>query len=330
MPTIVACTPLLILMWARGAKIATSWKAAPLLIAGSLAGQLIGNLLFQISLGIIGLALSVPLCLSSMIIGGALLGRWMLGDPVSRRTIVAIGLLIIATCVLSFGTSTPSTSVVSLDGGWRIGFGVVSAFVSGIAFAFFSVTMRNALRGGMAVPMTMITSGLVGTIVLWPIAIGKLGVSQIASIEAGQWFAMIIAGCCNTLAFFLLSFALRTISVISVNLLNATQAGLAAIFGVFWFGEPLTTPLLIGSGLTIIGLVVLGTGKREKGGMEERVKEKLASLPRDREDCEESRNMFISDEGEVVASEHSLDEAGHVDEVLKHAKVESGTVVSER
>lgn len=266
LPTVLVCGPMLLMMAWRGKPPASSYQKLPFLISGSIAGQLVGNLLFQISLGIIGLALSVPLCLSSMIIGGAILGKVILGDGMTRRTLVSIVVLIAASCVLSAGTSgnvTPVDAQGNTTDWLRMMFGVAAAFVSGIAFAYFSVTMRASLRHGMTVPLTMITSGIVGSLILWPIAVGSIGVAGIAATPSGQWTAMLMAGCCNTIAFFLLSFALRSISVLSVNLLNATQTALAALFGVLWFHEPLTLPLWIGSALTVIGLVILGTGGRK-------------------------------------------------------------------
>lgn len=259
-PTVIACAPLLVMLSLRGQSWTTSWRRLPLLLAGSLAGQLAGNLLFQISLGMIGLALSVPICLSVMIVGGALLGKGILGDRVSHRMVVAMVILVGATFVLSFGN--PAAELGRGGSFGTTSLGVVASAVSGIAYAFYSVSMRSALRDGFTVPLTMITSGLVGCCFLWPIAFARLGSTAIASTATDQWWAMVIAGVLNMAAFFMLSLALRAITVLSVNLLNATQTGLAAILGVYWFGEQVTTPLLVGLFLTIAGLLVLGTGGR--------------------------------------------------------------------
>lgn len=261
-PTIAACAPLLLFMRFRGQPVATSWKPLPLLIFGVSIGQLFGNVLFQVSLGIVGLALVVPLNLAAMIIGGAIFGRMILGDGLSRRTIVAIVILIAATCVLSLGGKSvlPGEDV----GGLVFLFGVVTAVISGFAYAFFGVAMRKGLREGLTVPLAMGASGVVGSVLLCPISVGVMGLDKIADTSATQWTAMLCAGAFNMAAFFMLSFSLRAIPVVAVNLLNATQAALAAVAGVWWFDEPLTRSLLFGSALTIIGLVVLGSGRRKK------------------------------------------------------------------
>jgi drug/metabolite transporter (DMT)-like permease len=261
-PTIAACAPLLIWMAMRKQKVATSWAPLPMLIIGVTVGQLFGNVGFQIALGIVGLALAVPLNLSGMIIGGAVMGRLMLGDPVSRKTVVAILVLIAAACVLSSGggIALPGGEV---SGGLFLG-GVIVALVSGFAYAFFGTTMRKGLREGLTVPLAMGISGFVGATLLTPIALATMGPEKIAATTADQWWAMLSAGSFNMAAFFMLSFSLRAIPVVAVNLLNATQAALAALAGVLIFGEPITPSLTLGSILTIVGLVVLGTRWRTK------------------------------------------------------------------
>lgn len=262
-PTIAACVPLLFLMRLRAQPIATSWKPMPLLILGVAVGQLFGNVLFQVSLGIIGLAVSVPLNLAAMIIGGALMGRAIVGDPLSRRTIVAIVILIAASTVLSLGTDSNTIPDAELSR-WKYVWGALATITSGFAYAFFGVTMRKGLREGLTVPLAMGVSGLAGTILLCPISLIAMGADQILATSANQWWAMLFAGSFNMAAFFMLSFSLRAIPVVAVNLLNATQAALAAIAGVWLFNEDLTQSLIIGSALTILGLVVLGTGQRSR------------------------------------------------------------------
>ena len=261
-PTIAACAGLILVILVRGQPIATSWRPLPILLFGVTIGQLFGNVLFQVSLGIVGLALAVPLNLAAMIIGGAVIGRWMLGDPLGRRTIVAIVILIAASCVLSMGGKTilPDADV----GRGTFLLGVLATTVSGFAYAFFGATMRKGLREGLTVPVAMGASGVVGAVLLGPIAMATMGGEKIMATSTNQWTAMLFAGSFNMAAFFMVSFSLRSIRVVAVNLLNATQAALAAIAGVYLYQEPLTASLICGSLLTIAGLVVLGTGRRRR------------------------------------------------------------------
>jgi drug/metabolite transporter (DMT)-like permease len=138
--------------------------------------------------------------------------------------------------------------------------GVAAALVSGAAYSFFGTAMRKGLREGLTVPLAMGASGMVGVLLLTPLAVGVMGVEKIAATSTVQWWAIVLAGTFNMAAFFMLSFSLRAIPVVAVNLLNATQAALAALAGVWWFNEELTTSMVLGSAITIAGLVVLGTG----------------------------------------------------------------------
>lgn len=270
-PTVLVCGPLLGAMALGGQKIATSWQSFPQLIPGVLAGQLIGSLGFQFALGHIGLALAVPLNLGALIIGSAILGHWLLGEPVTRRTIVAIVILITAAVVLSLGSDQAAVRQGASSG--RVALGVLATCASGGGYAFFGATMRRALRQGLTVPMAMLTSGTTGAILLSLLAVNRLGLNEIATVSLPQWTVMTLGGVFNVLAFFLISFSLRSIPVVAVNLINASQAAMAAAAGVLLFGERATIPLGLGLLLTVTGLVVLGTGRRSpRGGAELRLR----------------------------------------------------------
>ena len=86
--------PVLAVMVWRRQPLVPSFKLAGLIVIGGLFGQLGGNICFQWSLHIIGVALSVPLCLGGMIVGAAILGRVVLYEPVTPRVLLALGLLL--------------------------------------------------------------------------------------------------------------------------------------------------------------------------------------------------------------------------------------------
>jgi drug/metabolite transporter (DMT)-like permease len=240
--------------------VATSWRPLPFLLLAVSAGQLIGNSFFQISLGIIGLALAVPLSLSAMIMGGAICGRLILGERVSRPTILAIVVLIVATFILSAGGKEIGLATGASPG--QVAWGITATLISGVVYAFFGTAMRKSLREGFTVPLAMMLSGITGVVWLMPIAIYRIGIDGILTTSRDQWIAMTLAGVFNMAAFFLLSFSLRAIPVVAVNLLNATQAALATVAGVWLFAEPLTASLITGCLLTVLGLVILGTPRR--------------------------------------------------------------------
>jgi drug/metabolite transporter (DMT)-like permease len=256
-PTVIFLGPFLIWMMLTQRRIATNLQMIPRFAVAALLAQLFGNGAFQVALGVIGLAASVPIVLGTLIIGGAVLGRVMLGEPVRLRTIAAMITLIIAVIVLSLpgAAAKPIASTSALP----IWAGALAAASSGAAYAVFGVVMRQTLISGMSPPAAMFISGVIGVISLWSIALVRIGADGFSQVSTDQWTVMAIAGLCNFTAFVALTVALKALPVVAVNLINASQVALAAVAGVVLFTEPVTWPLLIGIGLTFAGLMMLAS-----------------------------------------------------------------------
>lgn len=261
-PTVIFLTPVLVWMRYRQQTIATSWRMLPLFAIAALIAQVGGNATFQVALGIIGLAASVPIALGVMIIGGAVLGRFLLGEPVRGRTFVAMVTLIIAVAVLSWSDSSHPVAATSSTA--PIWLGGLCAAISGAAYALFGAMMRRTLNSGISGPATMLVSGIIGTITLWSITMSRLSTSALADVTFDQWTTMMLAGVFNFSAFVALSFALRALPVVAVNLINASQVAMAAIAGVLLFAEPLSFPLVLGLMLTMSGLLVMASRRRPR------------------------------------------------------------------
>jgi DME family drug/metabolite transporter len=71
-----------------------------LLVVVGLVVQMGGNLGVQWALGVVGLAIATPLVFGVMLTASALMGLAFLGEPVSRRSVLAIGLLLLALALL--------------------------------------------------------------------------------------------------------------------------------------------------------------------------------------------------------------------------------------
>ncbi|MEM9589458.1 MAG: DMT family transporter [Planctomycetota bacterium] len=254
-PTVLVLGPFAIWLRSRGDVLATSYRNVPRFVLVSLLGQFVGNAAFQFALEIIGLAASVPITLGTLIIGGAISGRVLLGEPVRMKTVLAIILLIAAVIVLSMPDS--SASVASESDSRPAWVGALYAVFSGLAYALFGAVMRQTMIGGVSPTMTMLISGVVGTVSLWSATLVVVGVEGVALIDARSWGVMALAGVFNFTAFIALSSALKSLPVVAVNLINASQVAMAAIAGVIIFGEPITMTLLTGIALTFAGLAVL-------------------------------------------------------------------------
>ena len=103
---------------------------------------------------------------------------------------------------------------------------------------------------------------MVGTIALWSTTLLRIGVGPLETITIEQWGVMAAAGAFNFSAFVALAVALKSLPVVAVNLINASQVALAAVAGVLLFAEPVTGPLIAGIMLTFVGLIMLAKRRR--------------------------------------------------------------------
>ncbi|CAD72731.1 MAG TPA: EamA/RhaT family transporter [Rhodopirellula baltica] len=270
-PTVLVLTPYLAAVKASGRPITTSRQWIPMFIPICLIGQVIGNGAFQVALGSIGLAASVPITLGSLLIGSAILGRVLLREPVRTRTLISIATLIIAVIVLSqsravepveWSSSSADLSEEPVDWLHSPIIGALCAVSSGLAYAVFSTTMRFTMKRGMLASMAMWISGVSGTLALAGIVAVRTGWSPIADIPAAMWQSMILAGIFNFTAFVAISTALKVLPVVAVHLINASQVAMASVAGVIVFDEPVTKLLVIGISLTLAGLTILATRRR--------------------------------------------------------------------
>jgi drug/metabolite transporter (DMT)-like permease len=82
-----------------------------------------------------------------------------------------------------------------------------------------------------------------------------------------------LAGLFTAAAFFALTSAMRHITIVRANLLNASQISLTSLAGVLLFGEPFGRGMVVGTVLTVAGLLLMdrpqsspepGVGRRSK------------------------------------------------------------------
>jgi len=265
-PTLVFVIPWLLLRYQKGHRATPSRRLVLLMMAVSIVGHLAGNVVFQWSLGIIGLALAVPVTTGSMILASAVLGWWLLKEQVSNRTIVAILILFAAIVLLSFGSDEATESVLEdPDAAARsLKLATLSVLLvcgSGIGYALFGIVIRHCVQNGMSNPMVLFISSTVGFIVLLIATFISADASVISNTSPEDLTYMLLAGVCNFQAFACLVVALRLLTVTSVNLLNSSQIAIAAIAGVVFFNEPITTPLVLGVMLTIAGVMTIGSAR---------------------------------------------------------------------
>jgi len=246
----------------RGQRVMPTRRAVLALTLASVFAQLGGNVMFQIALGVIGIALTVPLTLGSLIVTGAVLGRFVLQEQITGRSLASMVVLIAAIVVLSLGAETAQESLDTLQNvqegsGLIVVAGVASAIVAGFSYALLGTTIRKSISGSMRLPAASFIVSIVGAVGLGTAAMTRIGVGGVLATRPVDWQMMIWAGICNAVAFLALTKSLQLTGVIHVNALNASQVAMAAIAGFVLFHEPLSFALVCGVLMTGVGLLMM-------------------------------------------------------------------------
>jgi drug/metabolite transporter, DME family len=261
--TVLAGIPITIGLWA-GRPVLPDMKVTKALVLAALLGQLGGNVLFQYSLGVVGIGLAVPLCMGMIILASAWLARVYLHEPVSVDAFLSMLVLVAAIWVLSLGAGDAYRSVVRQSPSiWLLAAGVVAACFSGFAYAVLGVVIRYGVTGRASVTATTFVVCVVGVISLGSASVAKLGFEGILATTLRDWIVMIAAGLFNFVAFIALTRALQLASVVYVNAVNASQVAMAAVAGVVFFQESMSLALVGGVVLTVAGLLVMPRHKPE-------------------------------------------------------------------
>ena len=269
MPTFVLVMPWIGWLCLSNQRVFSSAREIGLLVVTSLCVQLFGNVGFQWSLSVLGLVIAVPMVLGTMLVGGALVGKLLLKEPVGQQKTLAIIILIIATFALTYSAqSTGGSELVASEtksGGPNAGvviLAVLANFASGIAYAFLGAMIRRAMQFGMPASSTLFVLSGVGTVFLATWTLMRIGWSGMLATPAADMTPMLVAGIFNALAFFAMAKSLQRISVLYVQMLSASQAAMAAAAGWIMFQEPVTTSAIVGLVLTAMGLIVAGHRRR--------------------------------------------------------------------
>ncbi len=185
-PTVVGVAPWLVVRWSRGEQVFPPIPIVVTLVAAGLLGQFGGNVVFQWALGIIGLALTVPLCLGMIIIASAVLGRLLLLESVNLRSAFSLQLLLAAICVLSLGAQGASESIAELEkvDPWLVTAAVAAGCIAGLSYAVLGVTIRRAVLGVSTVSATTFCVATMGLVSLTPLTVYRIGVTGMLQTEA--------------------------------------------------------------------------------------------------------------------------------------------------
>ncbi len=281
--TVLIFGPWLIWLATRNKFVMPPASSVAVLVLAGFFVQLGGNLAYQISLGGIGLALTVPLMMGSMIVSTGLIGRWILGEALSRRMVVALSVLMLSIIILSMGVHRGAGPAVepASESNYLLSSAMASALLacflaclSGVAYSLLGIAIRwTTRRSSISLATPMVIVGACGVVSLGTVAFATQGPHLLFTTAGSEWRAMLLAGLSNSTAFLALTFALRVLPVIYVNAINFSQIAMAALIGIALFAEPVSGYLLLGLITMLMGFGLM-TKQRlaRKAGLEPLVK----------------------------------------------------------
>jgi drug/metabolite transporter (DMT)-like permease len=265
--SVLVVGPWLLLQAFRGVRTMPSGRPLAILIAVGLATELGGNAGMQWALGVVGLAVMVPANMGFLLVAAAVLGRLMLGERISLRTVIAVALLVAAIVLLAQGAGAAGAASAGGNGGATIAgklgrttlaLAIGIACVAGIIYALLSIAIRHCVTGTTQLSAVVILITGMGVLSLGPLSVYRVGLARLLETPPSHFVWMAVAGVCNLVAFVALIRGLQLTTVVRVNMLNASQVALCALAGVTLFQEPPTWWLLAGIALTIGGIFLIG------------------------------------------------------------------------
>ncbi len=245
------------LTWAmaKGRPIRTTRKIILTMAFAGLVMQWPGNVAVQLGMSYCGLAMAIPICFAFILISGSLFGKWLLGEEISSRAVLSQGVLVLATTLLTLGAPQACDSVSGGSSMMNIAIGISASILSGIAFGYCGVAMREAVKDNGSICASMTSLALAGVVSCGVVSFFMMTPGEVNGISRFSWGAILGVGGFTGIAYIFISLAFVHLSVIQCNIVNATQIALAAIGGVLVFHEPATIWLQIGTALNIVGLL---------------------------------------------------------------------------
>lgn len=241
----------------RGRRVLPSWGTVGILLLVGLAVQLLGNLPSQWSYGKVGMAIVIAANIGMMLAASAAMGHLFLGERVSWRSIGAIGLLLGSLGLLVLGAEAAAKQISPDSDPWEIAAAVAASCLAGVIYAVLSITIRRTVTRDTRVSVVVFAITVMGVLTLGPISFHQFGLEELLQTPPEQFAWMYTAGVCNLLGFLAITKGLQLTTVVHANVLNASQVALAAIAGMLLFNEPRNPWLLLGVGLTVLGVTLI-------------------------------------------------------------------------
>lgn len=290
MVTVAVVGPFLLWLMLQGKWTFRDPVVLGVLVATGVGVQLAGNMSVQWAFGVVGLTVSTPTAMGVMLVASGVMGFVWLGERVSRRSALAISLLIVAISLLAVGswiaeqvkaastdnatatantdTVEDTTAVAEPPSLGRALLGVAAAALAGAMFATLAAAVRFA--GARKAPVSVIVFVITGTgvVACGLLSLNRIGVEGMVATPPERLGWMIASGVFNLLGFLLITKGLQLTTLVHANVINASQVALAAVAGMLLFKEPSNGWLVAGILLTVVGIFQIGNDPAGEEAME--------------------------------------------------------------
>jgi drug/metabolite transporter, DME family len=233
------------------------WKELGILLAVGLSVQYLGNLGYLWAMGKVGLSVTVPANYGMQLFATALFGWLILGERVSFRSAMALGLLIIAIVLLKLGAKAVNSDSSSAT----IMLAVAASCLAGLVFAGLSIALRRCSKVAVEQSVLLFIVAGSGAITMWPLSFYRMGAEGVFNTPSNALAWMLGASFFNLIGFLGIAKGLQLISVVHASVLNASQVAMSAVVGMVFFRESHNFWVVLGIIVTVAGIMLVDRPK---------------------------------------------------------------------
>ncbi|NHM16586.1 EamA family transporter [Eggerthellaceae bacterium zg-887] len=212
-------------------------RAVPVLIVGAVVGSAYMNIVYNVAI------MNLNLALSSVLIGlfaiwSLLLGRVLFGEALTKRKVACAAVALFGVVLIS-GVLEQGAAV---SFSW---FGLFMGVLTGMMYAVNGATTRAMSNWGMKASTINFWYFAIGSVSLLPLCHWDQVVSYVAADPLASGFWLISqAVVCAILPYVLFAMALAKMDMGTASTLELVEPAAAMVFGLVLFGE-IPTPLMV-------------------------------------------------------------------------------------
>lgn len=228
-----------VLLWPAAARKALKFQRLDILFYRGVFGG-VAVLLYFLAIEHVPVGIATLLNYSSPIFSVAFAALF-LGEPVDRRLVLPLAAALVGVALVAGGGRGPGELRFGL---WEAA-GLASAILSGAAVTAIRAARRT--EGSWAIYGSFTVFGLLAT--------APFGIAGFRAPTPRQWLLLAVVGACSVVAQLLMTYAYRWVTNLQAGVMSQLTVVLSLLFGAFFLGDRLRPLQLLGSLLTLAGVL---------------------------------------------------------------------------